>query len=905
MKTKSSFLLFIIIGLLIPFSILKSEDSDVKNLPRLLGMTNEGRDFYLTFHPCWDNLIEGNVKKIYITSRMKTKVTLEIPGKGIVKTAYTIPYDVIEFEITPTDAHCYRKSIEEPAKPDSIFRGYAIHIYSDDPIICVASGLGQNTGEGFLVFPVPALGKEYIVSSWEDQSNDVDSFLPGYVSVAAPYDNTRVRIILGGNEATETAGGIKSGETKSWTIHQGDVLLIATKGKNSDLSGSRIMSSKPVAVISGHYHANIPTENPTPNYLIEQELPMHLWNKEYHIANFLDRKYNSWLKIYAKEPNTSIFRDGQFIGKIDSVGGVEGSGFLSMRAYEGTPHPIVITSDKPIGITQYNTGFGEDKVNWLPFQMGLIPTELYQKEVTFYPLGLRGGYYDRDYINLIYQATDDGRIPDDLMFAEVQSGELVWRQISKIESEPGVEFSVLANNKRYFSKTMLITEGFHKIKANAPFAAYLYGNWPFYSYGYPACLALSNYSKKDTVPPAVSFLYDSSGAVGILSKAKVRDLPEDAESRSNLCDIYFNKDSSYNFSFSHGDFMPGEDQETTWRLVRIDWSEDAKAVITFTDCAGNSTILRTEYCAKKFAVEPKELDLGKMKAGVEKDIKFWYKNSSTRINAIIDTLYMRANRYGYSKGFEIHGIEFPKTVPLQDSVPFYIRFTAKELGIYKDTICGGDSTSIFYLSTVTAEVEAAGINPCIMASDIDFGNIYAELDESKKVSVKNVGESPLFVEGFRGLFSGAFSLPNGIQLPIYLSKEEKYEFDVKFSPMKPQYYRDSIIFSSNSVGCDSIVILEGYGKTLSVNNNNEDIISISPNPADDWLSISLNNKEINGGCFVKLYDMLGNVAMEKNVVHETDNGWFVLNTTQLGNGIYFLKINTSEHVIIRKISIVH
>lgn len=69
-----------------------------KELPQLLGSSNQGTEFFMTFHPCWEAAGKADGCKIYITSAVATLVTVEIPGKGTYIQRITIPNDI---SITP------------------------------------------------------------------------------------------------------------------------------------------------------------------------------------------------------------------------------------------------------------------------------------------------------------------------------------------------------------------------------------------------------------------------------------------------------------------------------------------------------------------------------------------------------------------------------------------------------------------------------------------------------------------------------------------------------------------------------------------------------------------------------------------------------------------------------------
>lgn len=122
---------------------LHSEDFDVNSLPKLLGSSNAGTEFYFTFLPCWDVL--GGDLMIYITSKTKTKVTVEVNSENFLKTQNTIPNEVIEFRLAPLTGQPYRKNDREIPEPDQIYKRDGVHVFADDPIICYGVSRFQYT----------------------------------------------------------------------------------------------------------------------------------------------------------------------------------------------------------------------------------------------------------------------------------------------------------------------------------------------------------------------------------------------------------------------------------------------------------------------------------------------------------------------------------------------------------------------------------------------------------------------------------------------------------------------------------------------------------------------------------------------------------------------------------------
>jgi hypothetical protein len=919
--------LYFIICLLIISKITYGEETQFKNLPKMLNSGNQGTEFYFSFIPTYSTSGESDLK-IYISSTIRTKVVVEVPGKGYSNVKYTIPNDIIEFNLAPSIGQCYLKySIYEPPEPDQIWYGAGVHIIAEDPVICYAVSRDAYASDGFLVLPVTVLGKEYIVSSYADPSSNTNQWLPAYTSITAPYNKTEVVFTMGGNEMSQTAGGLSPGQSGSWTLNQSDVLLIAGLGQDSDISGSKIIATKPVAVVSGNFCAYIPTNCGCCDIIEEMELPMSNWGTEYHVTKIHDRKKHSIIKIYAKEAKTKIFRDFLQVAYIRTPGGVEGQGHIHMRADEGLPRPVVISGDKPISVTQYNTGEGDDNVKSSPFQMVLVPTENYQKEVIFHTPGIRGGMgFDNNYINLCYEATDYGTIPEDMEFAQVEGGEFAWIQLRDLSPNPGTPFEKVTDGKNYYSKELILPgDGVYSIRSGRPFTVYLYGFSQFSSYGFPVSVGIPvDITKNDTLPPEPEWFMDCLGYVNFDKARYVVDKPDDPENRSNLSTIYMHTDVSYNFALYHDYFTPCEESIAAWSMKVCDNSKDAFAAVTFSDCAGNDTTIYIEYEGFKLTSVPEKGDFGRFDIGKSSQKMFWVVNLSDTTPAELWYLKLKyKDDEGDPQGFTIWDstgsyqlpTEFPDPVVIQplDSMPFIVKFDATEEGEFEDSIGIGDTCVFWYKSYVRAQVGA----PIIDVSDYHFPPTMVGGYAYGSFQIQNIGSVSLDIYDYEGPFiTGAVSNDKIYKssdlddvnltdpsVTMSLKPGEVKTFNVVFYPDEEKNYPDSIVFISNTIKdeslnngnpIDSVAVLNGNGVILDVVEENEiKNINVIPNPANDKLFIH-SDTYIND---IVIYDIYGR---EQRCEIDFNGNERIINTSILPSGIYLLRMLSNNDVIVRK-----
>ncbi|MEI6091505.1 MAG: T9SS type A sorting domain-containing protein [bacterium] len=472
-----------------------SKENLQKDLPKLLGSSNIGTEFFLTFHPGWMSTVDDYCY-IYVTSQYATKVTLKVPGKDVNMEGTISPNGVLEFRIDLNSALCYQISDRDEPKPEQVFKGNAIIVTSEKPIVCYGFFRNRDVAEGFSALPLQALGQKYIVSSYNSPvTNNGGQYLPSYTSIVGVYDQTEVEVTLSGNPLlTYTSGQnpMKGGEKRTSILNSGDVWLIGAFDYYADVTGSVVNADKPVAVISGSYAAALPISSGMINYIIEQDLPMESWGNEYQVTNLANRKKGSIIRVFASEPNTVILRDGKEWAFIKTVGGVIDTGFIERRANDVNSgeilHPITISSSNKIAVTQYNPGAPDDGSENDPFQIALIPINKYQNHLLFaLPGTLQGASSTVNYLNLCYKATEKGTIPDDMEIGKATDGKIIWQKLNEVAQNQGLEFASEKNETRkYRAVTLKIDDsvGVYQIRAKEPFGAYLYGFKDKNTYGY-------------------------------------------------------------------------------------------------------------------------------------------------------------------------------------------------------------------------------------------------------------------------------------------------------------------------------------------------------------------------------------------------------------------------------------
>lgn len=781
-----------------------------KSFPtELLNLNNFGTEFLLTVPPCIQDESTNGDNKIMIYATSFTRAYITLTGKnGFVQTRELKPYQTAEFILPPSVAQVYLKSAIQPVVPDNVYANSAIKIVSDEPISVYVLVKFNKSSDGYLALPVSTLSNKYIVSSYNDPSAEYPGFysLPSLTAIVGAYDNTIITFKLGGNVNTNTASLTKKGDSVQYFLNKGDVCMISSLGNDADLTGSVVEASMPVAVISGNQCANVPSGNQFCDYLVEMESPVNTWGKHFHVPIIKGRKFSPVLRIFAKEPDTKVFLDGNEILYIKKAGGQIGSGYQEYRINNsGTAKIGVLSADKPINVVLYNTGVEEDgfpEPLGAPFQMTLIPKEQYQNEILFTTRGINNGtQYFENYLAINYK-TENGVMPDDFELGTFDGIKFNWVRLKTVQPVVNQFYSMEGTESWGHFTIPFFVEGVYKLRSSNPFSVYFYGVSLSEAFGFPLYLGTKDYNEYDKEKPHISYNMECNGDV----TGWVKDFPEDETMRSNLDLPIFYSDSSYNYDKEFGILVPGKTREIQWKLKVRKRELPARAVILFRDKSANDSLLIVEYFPLKLTISPEYFDFGSLKAGENKLQKFTLTNNSEKP---ID--FKKLDFSNKVSGFEI----VPPTpfglIQPGSSVEFSIRFNATAESEFADSVGVGDDCQFHFKSYVTARVG----NPDIYADDISFKDMTIGKTITKPFRVLNKGKADLKLTSFSGPFSSNFEFNPGFEIsssnPLVIKAGTSQEFYLKFAPVEEGVLSDSIIFVSDATTTDHITFINARG----------------------------------------------------------------------------------------------
>jgi PKD repeat protein len=351
-----------------------------------------------------------------------------------------------------------------------------IHLISQKPVNVYALNWDQNSADVAVIYPVESLGYEYFAMCYRP---DIDLANPykgngrnSEFLIVATEDETKIEITP--SKITDKLRPKDS--TFVVTLHKGEVYQVQSENEvgsdkhgQGDLTGSHVVSNKPVAFYSGALSTRIPFGQCCWDHLYEQIPPVQTWGREYFTVPLKTRQQDRY-RILAAENNTTVQITG--LAPINLNRGQ----FEEFVFYYDEPKRIF--SDKPILVAQFSQSRDVDHSytggNGDPFMIILSSTNQKKNDVTFVtydspeiPTDTTYSGIEKYYVNII------------ALTSEIQNIRVDNKSIqNEFVPFPGTNYS-------YTQKE--IDHGVHHIEntnKNDGFLAYVYGFGGVESYGY-------------------------------------------------------------------------------------------------------------------------------------------------------------------------------------------------------------------------------------------------------------------------------------------------------------------------------------------------------------------------------------------------------------------------------------
>lgn len=442
-------------------------------------------------------------------SRASTEVTIsrggrfvtreEIPPGGVAEIALdwiddvSFPFSMNEWESVVTAHGAYRLIATQP-----------VIVTQFNPFQYALGGRNSFSNDASLLLPSHALGTEHVAASYvplsivEGYTEGAPSYarLPGYIAVVgvspAP---TRVDIEVAGDVAADRGGrwaATARGGTISFTLARGEVAQIAAavppgcaedrpgyvrfssdtsnisgacREEQFDLTGSRIVSDRPVSVFGGHTCAYVPYGTAACDHLETTLAPVDTWGRTFRTMPLRDPETTAanLVRIMAAHDGTALTLTPPLPIERTTLD----AGEWVELSIEG---PLMIEGSEPIQVAQLLLG---QNVTDPPLERGdpgltiLVPEEQYRAEYVFVtPSSYTPVANGQSYLLV-------AREPGAAITLDGAALDATWSAIG------GRELAIVP-----------ITGGSHRATSSTPFGLIAYGLGSYTSYAYPAGLDL-------------------------------------------------------------------------------------------------------------------------------------------------------------------------------------------------------------------------------------------------------------------------------------------------------------------------------------------------------------------------------------------------------------------------------
>ncbi|MFT3681461.1 MAG: PKD domain-containing protein [Ferruginibacter sp.] len=544
---------------------VSAANADVVNLkgsivPSPDDVTNRGTDFWLGFgyqESMKRKTSDAAVTKmsVYISAGdQPATVVVEIPGvPSFIPQTLTIPANSVRTVTNFPSGDDVSPNININSANDArlFFTGITnrgIHVYSTNgALVSVWQHIyaNNNSAGGSMIFPTNTWNSSYTVQSYAGVTNNTYPCNSFFYAIANE-DGTEIEFTPSNDILSNASGNLftvnnaaaanilyKKGQTYKVTINRGQVFTAlgaingdpSNGGASLDLSGTTVRATtceKKIAVFCGNGRVITKVNSCNPgdgsDNLIQQMFPTVAWGTRYLTVPTKGMEYNLF-RIYVKDPATVV-----------KVNGAAPGALINNLYYETEGNaPKLITSDKPINVTQFilagsckgaNVG---NSANGDPEMIILSPIEQAVTKTVVYSAKLQKNGATPDngtnvsYINVILKK--EGLTSFKIDGIDYNSTTKVDTGTSSMTNPFNASLCLLKDafkphpqDANYlYAKLRVKSDAVHVLSSASPFNSIAYGMGDGESYGYNAGTSIKNLSSyKISVNPEGT---DSSSTV--------------------------------------------------------------------------------------------------------------------------------------------------------------------------------------------------------------------------------------------------------------------------------------------------------------------------------------------------------------------------------------------------------
>lgn len=388
---------------------------------------------------------------LFITSDNKTVAHISIPGLR-----YKLTLNLEEDELVRVNLPLSTRMSGTQKENKGIL------VTADHEMVIYGLNIMPHSTDAYLALPTDIQGTEYFAVSYTVSQNSL-------IGIVGIEDSTVVYLTLKmeSDIPFKYRGAVyRDGDTLIVELNRLQTFQLAHK---TDLTGTRITSTKVISVYSGNECANVPKSAGYCDHLVEMLTPTSTWGRRFVTAPLYSRKKGDYFRVVASEDNTAIVFHPAARFEIDAGEFVERD--VASDDYQ------FITANKPCLLMQYSKGANVDNTDTDPFMIMIPPIEQYGSHYILSTPDRARQQYFQSYINVIILTTE-------IQGVKVDGNPAYKRNLFKtIEGTP------------YSAAAINVTKGAHRVDHISPivtFGAFMYGYAWRDSYGYPGGLRLAD-----------------------------------------------------------------------------------------------------------------------------------------------------------------------------------------------------------------------------------------------------------------------------------------------------------------------------------------------------------------------------------------------------------------------------
>lgn len=465
-------------------------------------VSSSGKDFWLAFLPNMrisEESKENDSLYIFISSDSASsgEVRYTLPNNSIVTRRFTIPDQRRVVTIGLPSSMELKGMLDDTTvlqnnSSEKVLSTNTVRITATYPVSVSALNFATHSSDATIIYPTASLGRSYVPlaykpSPWFERIDTTFVYQPQKSTTAgcviiATEDSTIIQLEL--NSATQFgASGNRTVSLSKGQLYFFQSRINPNDSNRVDLSGTRIIANKKIAVFSGHQGARLPdfpldknSYRDDRSTLFEQMIPVESWGTKFHIFN-LDNPPNTLsngfdrVLITASMDSTKLYMGGAIYDTLNLGEVIEFPLYGSARELIAS-NPIFVAMYKESSTSQYDTTkkLGNASMRVIP------PVELYTTSSRFVNYQIRQNgvrQFTEQYVAFV--------VPTSSVSTLTYDGSPISSQFTPID------------NSGYSLTSRKVSDGLHTATCDKPFMTYVYGYGPGMAYSTIGGALLSTY----------------------------------------------------------------------------------------------------------------------------------------------------------------------------------------------------------------------------------------------------------------------------------------------------------------------------------------------------------------------------------------------------------------------------